>query len=112
MVYRDHDVQVEAGRHYGFLVYGMPGHSLSLRLFHNGKPIRSGSDGSFFTQFNMTADTSELLQLRVIGLKGDPVAYDLYVFDAGPATGKLTEAAQPECAPLPEPAPSVATTNG
>lgn len=83
--YQVHDIAVQAGRTYSFLVYGDLDGSLSLALFRDGKGIGGAGGGRWFANIVFTADRDETLQLRVIGEAANPVGYKLYVFSTGKA---------------------------
>ena len=89
--YQIHEVAVEAGRTYSFLVYGDLDGSLSMALFRDGKGIGGAGGGRWFANVVFTAEQNETLQLRVIGEAANPVGYKLYVFSAEtPAATALT----------------------
>jgi hypothetical protein len=87
--YMAHEIPVEAGRTYSFLVYGDFDGSLSLALFRNGKGVGGAGGGRSFANLVFTADRTETVTLRVIGQSEHPVGYKLYVFsvDAAPGSG-------------------------
>ena len=80
--YRDHEIQVEAGHTYRFLVYGELGGSLSVLLFRGDQGIDANLGGSSFASLDYAAEKSETLKVRIVGKADNPVAYKLYTFDA------------------------------
>lgn len=80
--YQVHEVAVQAGRTYSFLVYGDLDGSLSMALFRDGKGIGGAGGGRWFANVVFTAERDETIQLRIIGEAANPVGYKLYVFSA------------------------------
>ncbi len=80
--YRNHEVKVEAGKTYSFLVYGDQGSSLSLALFRETTGLGGRGGGRWFSSMTFTAEADETLVLRVIGEAANPVPYKLYVMEA------------------------------
>ncbi|MCP4381289.1 MAG: trypsin-like peptidase domain-containing protein, partial [Hyphomicrobiales bacterium] len=85
IAYREHVVDVDAGRPYRFLAYGESGRALSTMLLRDGKPVGFAGTGTSFATIDFTSEATEQVTVRVLGQKDDPIDYELFVITTGDA---------------------------
>ncbi|MEQ9689184.1 MAG: trypsin-like peptidase domain-containing protein [Bauldia litoralis] len=82
ILYREHEISVEPGKHYSIVAYGEVGRTLSLRLFRGDEAVDFAGSGTSFANVSFVGEDAETLSLRVLGEKNDPVDYELFVMTA------------------------------
>lgn len=85
--YREHTLDVKAGRTYTVLVYGQPGASLSMALFKDGKGFNFASGSRPYVSLTFTAEADGAIQVRVLGPSTETVNYNLHVMSVGETAG-------------------------
>ncbi|MCB1497901.1 MAG: trypsin-like peptidase domain-containing protein [Bauldia sp.] len=82
VLYREHEISVEPGKHYSIVAYGELGRPLSIRLFRGDEAVGFAGTGTSFATVEFVGEANETLTVRVLGEKNDPVDYELFVMVA------------------------------
>lgn len=83
IAYREHAVDVDAGRPYRFLAYGENGRTLSAMLLRDEKPIGFAGTGTSFATIDFPSEEAGEVTVRILGRKDEPIDYELFVITTG-----------------------------
>ena len=90
----DHEVPIEAGGHYAFLVYGSEGAPVSLIVYRKGETPAADGGAASFASVDAEVKGGGKIRVRVLGLAKNPSEqYTLYVYRAVPPPGGEPSAA-------------------